>query len=63
MSGSFFQILVIQAAMSAGLFPVVVTKFYGGSEDVAVRGAAGTVALSVLTTPLWLNLGLGFLGG
>jgi len=57
------RVLVIQAAMPAGLFPVVVTKFYGGSEDVAVRVAVGTVALSVLTTPLWLNLGLGFLGG
>lgn len=57
------RVMVIQAAMPAGLFPVVVTRFYGGSEEVAVRVAVGTMVLSVLTTPLWLQLGLGFIGG
>jgi len=48
--------------MPAGLFSVVVTRFYGGQEDVAVRVAVGTMVVSVLTTPLWLGVGMGLLG-
>jgi len=52
------RVIIIQAAMPAGLFPVVVTGFFGGRQDVAVRVAVSTTLLSVLTTPLWLQLGL-----
>jgi len=54
------RVLIIQAAMPAGLFPVVVTGFFGGRQDVAVRVAVSTTILSVVTTPLWLQFGLRF---
>lgn len=56
------SVVVIQAAMPAGLFPVVVTRFFGGSEEVAVRVAVGTMVVSVLTTPLWLDFGMRLTG-
>ena len=56
------RVVAIQAAMPAGLFPVVVTRFYGGRSDIAVRVAVGTLALSVLTTPLWIQFGAFVLG-
>lgn len=56
------RVIAIQAAMPAGLFPVVVTRFYGGRADIAVRVAVGTLVLSVLTTPLWIRFGAFLLG-
>lgn len=49
------RVVAIQAAMPAGLFPVVVTGFYGGRQDVAVRVVVSTMLVSVLTTPLWIQ--------
>jgi hypothetical protein len=56
------RVVAIQAAMPAGLFPVVVTRFYGGREDVAVRVAVGTIVVSVATTPVWIRIGSWALG-
>ncbi len=56
------RVVAIQAAMPAGLFPVVVTGFYGGRQDVAVRVAVSTSLISVVTSPLWLQLGMRFTG-
>lgn len=56
------RVVAIQAAMPAGLFPVVVTRFYGGREDVAVRVAVGTMVVSVATTPVWIRIGSWALG-
>lgn len=49
------KVILIQAAMPAGLFPVVVAGFFGVRQDVAVRVAVSTMILSVITTPLWLK--------
>jgi len=55
---SIQRIICIQAAMPAGVFPLVVTRFYGGREDVAIRVVLSTVLLSIITTPIWIQIGL-----
>ncbi|MEM0965973.1 MAG: AEC family transporter [Verrucomicrobiota bacterium] len=57
------RVVLIQAAMPAGLFPVIVTAFYGGRKDVAVRVAVSTIVVSVLTTPLWISVAKFFYPG
>lgn len=56
------RVVAIQAAMPAGLFPVVVTGFYGGRQDVAVRVVVSTLLVSVITTPLWLQVAMNLVG-
>ena len=56
------RVVAIQAAMPAGLFPVVVTGFYGGRQDVAVRVVVSTMLLSVVTTPLWIQVAVNLPG-
>jgi len=57
------RVVVIQAAMPAGFFPIVVAGVYGGQKDVAVRVVLSTMIVSVLTTPLWLRFGMSMFGG
>lgn len=52
------QVLTIQAAMPAAMLPIVISKIYGGNTRVAVQVVAATSALSILTIPLWIGLGL-----
>lgn len=56
------RVLVVQAAMPAGIFPIVVAKHFGGDVGVAVRVVLGTTLLSLLTIPLWIALGLKLTG-
>jgi predicted permease len=56
------RILVIQAAMPAGMLPLVIAKHYGGQPLVAARVIVGTTLLSILVIPLWIALGLAWLG-
>jgi predicted permease len=49
-------ILAIQAAMPAGIFPIVVAQHYGGDPKTALRVAAWTSLAALLTLPLWLSL-------
>jgi hypothetical protein len=55
------RVIVVQAAMPAALFPLVLTKFYGGDTQVGVRAILSTTILSFLTIPLWVTLGLSFI--
>jgi predicted permease len=52
------RVLVLQAAMPAALFPVVMVRYYGGEAATALRVVLGSSLVSLLTTPLWLGLGL-----
>jgi predicted permease len=57
------RVLVVQAAMPAGILPIVLVKHYGGRPLTAVQVVAGTTALGVLVIPLWLRFGLAWVGG
>jgi hypothetical protein len=57
------HVLVIQAAMPAGVFTIVVARHYGGQPLTAVQITLGTTMLGILTIPLWIRLGLAWVGG
>jgi predicted permease len=56
------RVMVVQAAMPAGVFPIVLSRLYGGDPATAVRIVAGTTMLSLLTIPLWIRAGMAWLG-
>jgi hypothetical protein len=56
-------VMVIQAAMPAGIFPIVLVRHYGGDTPTAVRVVLATTALSVVTMPFWIRFGSGLLPG
>ena len=56
------QVLVVQSAMPAAMFPVVLCKHYGGDSGLAVQIVLATTALSLLTMPLWITFGRVFAG-
>ena len=56
------HVIMVQAAMPAGFLPLVLVKHYGGHSLTAVRIILATVLASLLLTPLWLRLGLAWVG-
>ena len=56
------QIAVVQAAMPAGVFTIVLAKHYGGQPLTATQVVLATTALALLATPLWMRFGLWWLG-
>lgn len=52
------RVIVLQAAMPAAVFPIVISRHFGGDPPTAVRIVLGTSLLSLATMPLWLSLGL-----
>jgi predicted permease len=52
------RVLVVQAAMPAGILPIVIAKHYGGQPLTAVRVVIGTTAAGILVIPLWIRVGL-----
>ena len=55
------RVIVVQAAMPAGVFPIVLSRLYGGDPATAVRIVAGTTILSLITIPLWIQWGIAWL--
>jgi predicted permease len=56
------QVLIVQAAMPAGILPIVIAKHYGGQPLTAVQVVLGTTAAGLLVVPLWLQAGLRWVG-
>lgn len=56
------RVLVVQAAMPSGVVPIIVARHYGGQPLTAVQIVLGTTALGLLTIPLWLRVGLAWVG-
>lgn len=56
------QVALVHAAMPCAVFPVVLARHYGGNVPVALQVIAATTVVSLLTMPLWLKWGMGFLG-
>ena len=55
------RVVLVQAAMPAGIFPIVLSRLYGGDPATAVRIVAGTTILSLITIPLWIQWGIAWL--
>ena len=55
------EVLVVQAAMPAGFFAVIVVGNYSSNRSTAMRVMSVTMLVSVLTLPVWLSIGLSVL--
>ena len=55
-------VLMLQAAMPAAVFPIVLVKLYGRDTDTALRVVLGTSLFGILTIPIWIAIGTGVLG-
>lgn len=55
------QVLVIQAAMPAGVFPIVLSRYYGGRADVAIQVVVATTLMSLITMPMIVSFGMAWL--
>lgn len=56
-SESLKQVLLIQAAMPAATFPIVMTRLYDQDIQTAWVVVVGTSLLSLLTIPIWMIFG------
>lgn len=54
------RVLVVQAAMPSAIFPLVINRFYQGDSRTAVQVVLGTTVVGIVTIPLWLSFGLGW---
>lgn len=54
------RVMVLQAAMPAAVFPVVMAKHYGGDPATALRIVLTTSLLGLATIPLWVRAGMEF---
>ena len=51
------QVLIVQAAMPAGMTPIILARLYGGRPAVAVQIVVLTTALSLVTLPWIISIG------
>lgn len=52
------RVIVLQSAMAAAVFPVVMSKHYGGDPPTALRVVLSTSLVGLVTMPLWLRAGM-----
>jgi predicted permease len=52
------EVLIVQAAMPAGVFALVVVKSYGEDTETGLRVIMATMLLSVVSIPAWLWAGI-----
>jgi malate permease and related proteins len=56
------QVIVLEAAMPAAVFPIVISKHYGGDVNTALRVVLSTSVAGLITIPLWIRFGMKFVG-
>ena len=56
------QVILLQAAMPAAIFPIILTRLYGQDTPTAFRVIVGTTLLGIVTIPLWIAAGAWYLG-
>ncbi len=56
------RVLVVEAAMPAAMFSIVVTRYHAGDGPLAVRIVIGTSLVSLIAIPFWLSAGMAWLG-
>lgn len=59
---SLRRVMLVQAAMPAGIFSFLIVEMYKGDVTVALRIAMVTVVCCPLVTPFWLYVGARWLG-
>lgn len=61
-SAELKRVMVLEAAMPAAVFPIVMARHYGGDPATAMRVVLGTSVVGLITIPLWIRFGLKFVG-
>jgi len=56
------RVLVVEAAMPAGVLPIIIAQYYGGQPLTAVQIVLSTTAGGLVTCPLWIRAGLAWVG-
>jgi|CZKI01.1.fsa_nt_gi predicted permease len=56
------RVLVVQAAMPAGVIPIIIAQYYGGKPLTAVQIVLSTTSVGLVTCPLWIRAGLAWVG-
>lgn len=56
------RVMVLEAAMPAAVFPIVMSRHYSGDPPTAMRVVIGTTAVGLVTIPLWIRFGMHWLG-
>lgn len=56
------RVIVLEAAMPAAVFPIVIAKHYGGDTAVALRVVISTSVVGLITIPLWIRFGMNWVG-
>lgn len=56
------RVMVIEAAMPAAVFPIILARHYQGDPATAMRVVIGTSVVGLVTIPLWIRFGLHFVG-
>lgn len=52
------QVLIIQAAMPCGIFPIVICRHFSSDSSLSFQIVLATTIIGVITVPAWLHLGL-----
>jgi predicted permease len=56
------QVMVVEAAMPAGIMPLVIARMFGGQPLTAAQVILGTTVVGILVIPWWLQFGLAWVG-
>jgi predicted permease len=56
------QVLLLQAAMPAATFPIVMTRLYNQSIETAWTVVVGTSVFGIISIPIWMVIGASWLG-
>ena len=56
------ETIVVQAAMPAGVFTLVLARHHGGDVPVALQVIFSTSAAAIITMPLWIHFGMKLAG-
>jgi predicted permease len=57
------QVLLLQAAMPAAVFSVILTRLYEQDVKTAVAAIIGTSIIGLISIPVWLYVGQALLPG
>ncbi len=55
------EVLVVQAAMPAGVFALLVVNSYGQRSDVGLRAILATMVACLVSLPMWVYFGLTYI--
>jgi predicted permease len=61
-SAELKRVLVVEAAMPAAVFPIIMSRYFGGQPLTAVQVVLSTTVVGLITCPFWIRAGLAWVG-